>query len=469
MKRAAAAALAVALSACFPDPPPEDQTALAVSISGLPAGTDAGIVITGASDFNRSIIAAQTFTGIAPGTYTVSASGVVNGSAVFTPLVASQSVEVTLGARATAAVAYAQSGPLKLQLQQVTNVIVEPLFLIAPDGDDRLFVLERAGRIRLIKSGIVVSAPVLDISARVSTDGERGLLSLAFDPQFAVNGSLYVYFTDRNGDVQLERYQVPPATPDVADPASRLSILTIPHSSFNNNNGGRLAFGADGFLYISVGDGGGGGDPLNNGQNLNSLLGKLLRIDVTDSSPTQKYAIPADNPFAGQSGRRQEIWAYGLRNPWRYDFDPDRELVYIADVGQGQREEINVVPSTAAGLNYGWNIMEGSLCFSGQSCPTQGLTVPVLEYSHGALGGACSIIGGFVYRGSAIPELTGRFFYSDYCNGFLRSFRFAGGVAAEQIDWNIQSIGQVTSFGEDAAGEMYILTTGNIIYRIVRQ
>jgi glucose/arabinose dehydrogenase len=468
MRPAAAAALCLALTACGGGgDSTSDASGLAITIAGLPAGADADIQVTGPSGFNRSVIAAQTLSNVPPGTYTVTAGTVVNGFNVYTPRVPTQVITVNSGGSASAAIAYDTNGTLRLGLQALSVTVTAPTFLTAPPGDARLFVLERAGIIRLIKNGTLVTTPVLDISGRVSTDGERGLLSMAFDPQFATNGFFYVYFTERNtGSVLVERFQIPSTTPDVATNAP-LRILTVSHSSFNNHNGGHLAFGTDGFLYVSIGDGGGAGDPANNGQNLNTLLGKMLRLDVANASLSEPYAIPFGNPFAGQSGRRAEIWAYGLRNPWRYGFDTSRGLLYIADVGQDTREEVDVAATTAAGLNYGWNIMEGTACFTSASCQMQGLILPVLEYLHGT--NICSIIGGFVYRGSAIPELRGRFFYSDLCGGFLRSFRFGGGVAAEQIDWAIGNFGQVVSFGEDAAGEMYMITAANIIYRIVRQ
>jgi glucose/arabinose dehydrogenase len=216
-------------------------------------------------------------------------------------------------------------------------------------------------------------------------------------------------------------------------------------------------------LYIGLGDGGSGGDPQGNGQRTNTLLGKILRIDVDNGDP---YSIPSGNPFANQSGARPEIWAFGLRNPWRFSFDRTAGLLFVADVGQGSLEEIDVVPTTRAGVNYGWNIMEGSSCFGSGSCSTAGLEPPVIEYNHS--GGACSVTGGYAYRGSAIPELAGHYFYSDYCAGFLRSFLYSNGAATDQRTWDVGTIGSVTSFGEDAAGEMYIVVQQGRVYRIGR-
>jgi len=467
VSRVLLATLLACLAACGGGPGTQGP-ALAVSINGLPLGAAGDVVVTGPGGFNRTVVASETLSSLAAGTYTLTAGSVLTSSSIFAPRVATQSVVVSASGITTALVTYEAKGTLQLRLQQVATGLVAPLFLTAPLADSRLFVVERAGRVRLIKNGSVLPTPVLDISSRVSTLDERGLLSLAFDPQFAGNGFLYVNFTDPTGDVAVERFQISAVNPDVADPASSLRILTIAHRTFSNHNGGQLAFGPDGFLYLSAGDGGGAGDPSGNAQNLDTLLGKLLRLDVANASSAQPYAIPPSNPFAGQSGRRPEIWAYGLRNPWRYAFDATRQLLYIADVGENQREEVDAAPTTAAGLNYGWNLMEGTLCFAFVPCAPQGLTPPVLEYRHGA-GGGCAIVGGFVYRGAAMPELQGRFFYSDFCSGWLRSFRYGGGQAVEQIDWNITSVGRIYSFGEDAAGELYMLTTADVIYKIVRQ
>jgi glucose/arabinose dehydrogenase len=354
--------------------------------------------------------------------------------------------------------------PVTLAVVAVASGLIAPVFATAPAGDARLFIVERAGRILIFQNGAVVPLAFLDISARVSVAGEGGLLSMAFDPQFATNGFFYVYFTELTGDIAIERFQVS-GNPNVANPVP-LRIITITHRAFDNHKGGLVAFGPDGFLYLATGDGGSGGDPLGNGQNLNSLLGKLLRIDVSTSNIAAPYMIPPTNPFVGQIGRRAEIWAFGLRNPWRYAFDAPTGLLYIADVGQGAREEVNMNAAAAAGLNYGWNITEGSLCFPADPCNRTGITLPVLEYAHDAAGG-CSITGGFVYRGTAIPEIQGRYFYSDFCNGFLRSFLRNGAAASDQRQ-HIANMGQVVSFGEDGQRELYVLTTAGQVLRIMR-
>jgi glucose/arabinose dehydrogenase len=352
-------------------------------------------------------------------------------------------------------------GDFTIQLIEVASGLSSPLYLTSPANDSRLFVVEQAGRIRIIKNGQVLAQPFLDIVSRVSSGGERGLLSVAFHPSYAANGFFYVNFTDLAGNTRVERFNVS-SNPDVGDASSSKLILGVTQP-FANHNGGLNLFGPDGMLYIGLGDGGSGGDPQGNGQRTNTLLGKILRIDVDNGDP---YSIPSGNPFANQSGARPEIWAFGLRNPWRFSFDRTAGLLFVADVGQGSLEEIDVVPTTRAGVNYGWNIMEGSSCFGSGSCSTAGLEPPVIEYNHS--GGACSVTGGYAYRGSAIPELAGHYFYSDYCAGFLRSFLYSNGAATDQRTWDVGTIGSVTSFGEDAAGEMYIVVQQGRVYRIGR-
>jgi glucose/arabinose dehydrogenase len=353
-----------------------------------------------------------------------------------------------------------------VRLVQVATGLDFPLFLTAPPGDNaRLFIVEKTGKIRIVKSGSVLSTPFLDLSARVSDADEQGLLGLAFHPQYAVNGRFVVDYTDPNGDTHVSAFRVS-ANPDVADPASEQVLLAI-DQPFDNHNGGMVVFGPDGKLYIGMGDGGSAGDPQGNGQNKGVLLGKILRVDVSGAGV---LSVPADNPFVGQAGARPEIWSYGLRNPWRFSFDRAQGDLYIADVGQNAREEVDVATSAAQfgkGLNFGWNVMEGVACYSPSSgCPRSGLTLPVLDYDHS---NGCSITGGYVYRGSAAPGLRGLYFYSDYCSGWVRSFRLQGTAAADQRDWPaLRPGGQVTSFGEDAQGELYIMIQSGKVFRIAR-
>jgi glucose/arabinose dehydrogenase len=351
---------------------------------------------------------------------------------------------------------------VSLRAVEVASGLTNPLYLTAPAGDARMFVVEQVGRVRIIRNGAVASEPFLDIRSRVSSGGERGLLSIAFHPQYATNGYVYASFTDLAGDTRIERYTVSPTNRDVVDPASASLVLAVPQP-FANHNGGLILFGADGMLYVGLGDGGSGGDPQNNGQSTSTLLGKLLRLDVTSATP---YAIPTGNPLIGQTGARAEIWALGLRNPWRFAFDRVGGQLYVADVGQSSREEVHVVAANRPGVNYGWRVLEGSACYNAPTCDAQGLERPVLEYSHDE---GCSITGGAVYRGSLIPGIVGHYFYSDYCTGFLRSFRYDNGEAAEQRNWSVGSLGSVLSFGEDAAGELYVLSANGRVYRLEPQ
>jgi len=356
---------------------------------------------------------------------------------------------------------------LALGLARVADGLAFPLHLTAPPGDPRLFVLEKGGRIRVLRDGTILPAPFLDVSAAVSDGFEQGLLGLAFHPQYATNGRFFVHFTNTAGDTRLVAYRVSAADPDVADPATADTLLRV-EQPFANHNGGMIAFGPDGMLYMALGDGGSGGDPQGNGQDGGDLLGSLLRLDVSGPSG---YAVPADNPFVGRGGVRPELWDLGLRNPWRFAFDRETGDLYIADVGQGDREEIDVAPATGGrnagrGRNYGWDLMEGRRCF--ESCDTTGLTLPVLDYDHS--GGACSVTGGYVYRGQAIPALRGTYFYADYCAGWVRSFRWSGGAVTEPREWAaLAPGGAVPSFGEDAAGELYVLDAGGAVYRIVQR
>jgi glucose/arabinose dehydrogenase len=354
----------------------------------------------------------------------------------------------------------ATSWPAVALVPAVSGLAAPVAVANAGDGSTRLFVAEQAGRVRLIKGGVLQPAPFLDISTKVSCCGERGLLGLAFPPGYAAKGHFYVFYTGLTGAVTLARYRVG-ANPDLADPASEEVLLSVDHP-MANHNGGQLAFGpADGFLYAGIGDGGGAGDPDGNGQNTNTLLGKILRLDV--ESGATPYAIPAANPFASGGGR-PEIWAYGLRNPWRFSFDRQTHDLYIGDVGQSLWEEVDhQVAGAAGGANYGWNIMEGMHCYNATSCDQTGLTLPVTEYDH-SLG--CAIIGGFVYRGSAQPALSGLYLYADECQGRVWGLQQSGGIwESRQL---IQAAVNPSSFGEDEAGELYLADySGGALYRVV--
>lgn len=347
------------------------------------------------------------------------------------------------------------------QLQLVVSGLSSPVHLTAPAGDARLFVVEQPGRIRIVQNGQLVATPFLDISAKLRSGGEQGLLGLAFHPQYATNGFFFVNYTDTQGHTRIERYRVS-SDPNRADAASAKQILFI-SQPYSNHNGGHLLFGPDGMLYIPTGDGGSGGDPQNHAQTRADLLGDLLRINVNSGDP---YEIPSDNPYYGQSASRNEIWAYGLRNPWRIAFDRTDNMLYIADVGQNNLEEVNVVPSSQKGVNYGWRLMEGDRCYNPSSnCNQSGLTLPVLTYDHS--GQACSITGGHVYRGNQVASIRGHYFYGDYCAGWIRSFKYVNGQATERREWPFGSIGGILSFGEDGSGELYVLTASGRVYKFV--
>jgi glucose/arabinose dehydrogenase len=446
-----------------PTPPPVAAGSLAVTVSSVPAGSNGAVHVTGPGNFVRDLAQSTTLTALAPGSYTLAAGNITVGGATWTATPASQVVTVTAGATANITVVYGSNAVTLAAVEVATAA--SPVFLTAPPGDTRQFIVERAGRVRIMQNNVLLVRPYLDISARVFTGGEGGMLSLAFDPRYASNGYVYVYYIDTSQNIVIERFTVSPNA-NLIDPLSGLVIIRIPHPDFQNHFGGQVAFRPDGFLYLGTGDGGGGGDPLRNAQNLNSLLGKLLRLDVGNATIAQPYTIPPSNPYAGQAGRRGEIWASGLRNPWRFTFDDTQ--VFIADVGQDLREEVNIAPAGAAARNYGWNIAEGTACYNATSCDLSGLTAPAFDYLHGANNvNGCSITGGFVYRGTALPELVGRYFYSDFCTGFLKSVvPGANGSVSDQRDWNITGLGNVVSFGKDGNGELYLLAGSGKIYRI---
>jgi len=338
----------------------------------------------------------------------------------------------------------------------VASGFTKPLYLThAGDGSGRLFVVEQAGRILIIDEGGVNPTPFLDIVSIVGSDAnEQGLLGLAFHPNYASNGLFFVNYTDKQGDTRIARYSVSD-NPDVADPNSAKILLAI-DQPYANHNGGQIVFGPDGYLYIGMGDGGAANDPHNNGQNLNALLGKILRIDVDNGDP---YAIPQDNPFASNGQGSPEIWSYGWRNPWRFSFDRATDDMYIADVGQNQYEEVDVeLAGTPGGQNYGWRLMEGSHCFASNECDpaSLGLVLPVAEYDHGQ---GCSITGGYVYRGSQFPALTGVYFYGDYCSSIMWALRHEADGSWSQAEL-LQSGYTISSFGQDEAGEVYLVNHG---------
>jgi glucose/arabinose dehydrogenase len=342
----------------------------------------------------------------------------------------------------------------RVRLVQVATV-QQPVAMAVRPGERTLYVAEQTGRVRAIRNGQLDPVPALDISPQIVAGGEQGLLGLAFSP----NGRfLYVDFTDRNGDTHVTEFAMRGRR---ADPASERLVLQV-DQPFANHNGGQLAFGPDRRLYIALGDGGSEGDPDGNGQSLGTLLGKILRIDPRPGNG-RPYRIPAGNPFVGRAGARPEIWDYGLRNPWRFSFDPATGDLWIGDVGQDSWEEVDHEPAGSGGRNYGWNRREGTHRLAGDR--PAGAVDPVIEYGHD--NGACTVIGGPVYRGRDIPGLRGSYLYGDYCAGWVRAVRLERGRVAEQRDLGL-NVPQLASFGVGPGGELYALSLAGPVFRLTR-
>ncbi len=345
-----------------------------------------------------------------------------------------------------------------LQFETIATGLVTPVSIThAGDGSGRLFIVLQDGRILIHDGAQVLPTPFIDLSSKVSSCaggcGERGLLGLAFHPDYAVNGRFFVHYTNRRGHSLIARYQVS-ADPNIANPRSGRTILRVAQP-FANHNGGQLQFGPDGYLYIGLGDGGSAGDPGNRAQNRRNLLGKLLRVDVNGAT---RYTIPPDNPFVGIRGVRREIWALGLRNPWRFSFDRLTGDLYIADVGQSNWEEVNFQPAgSLGGENYGWRLMEGNHCFDpAVNCDDGSLVPPIAEYDHTV---GCSVTGGYVYRGGAVPDMSGAYLYGDFCTGVIWGARFdpVAGWTTTVLD---DTAFLISTFGEDQNGELYVADYG---------
>jgi glucose/arabinose dehydrogenase len=341
-----------------------------------------------------------------------------------------------------------------VRLAAFVSGLAEPIGMGVAPGDParRIFVIEKGGRVRIVKGGRVLPRPYLDLSGQISSGMEQGLLGIAFSPEFATDRHFYVNYTDRRGDTRIVRYTQSAGDADRAESGSAAQLHFI-KQPFRNHNGGHLAFGPDGALWVGTGDGGGANDPFGNAQNPRSQLGKMLRFDV-------------------QAGTGPEIAMTGLRNPWRYSFDRRTGDMYIGDVGQNRWEEVHVLPAGGLrGVNLGWSIMEAHECLKGHDCNTSGLTLPTIVL--GRQDGSCSVIGGYVYRGKALPELTGTYFYSDWCSAILQGFKWAGGAARDAHDWKVAldpggRLSQVASFGEDHDGELYVVCQSGTIYRFER-
>lgn len=354
-----------------------------------------------------------------------------------------------------------------VQLQLVAEGFDAPDFVGSPPGDAaRLFVVEQTGKIWIVKNGTRLETPFLDVSAKLGADsGEQGLLGLAFHPDYATNGYFYVHYTNADLNSRIARYTVS-ENANVADAASE-AVLLENDDPFPNHNSGMLAFGPDGYLYIGMGDGGSANDPNNNAQNLNTIFGKILRVNVDGAQP---YTIPSDNPFVGMVDTRQEVWVYGLRNPWRFSFDRETGDLYIGDVGQNAREEIDFQAGTSGGgENYGWRNREGTICRPGETdCDVPGAVEPIYDYSQA---GARSVTGGYVYRGNAMPALRGTYFLADYVSGKVTSFRYDGAALTALTEHPgltpAGGLASIASFGEDADGELYVVDHRGAVYRIV--
>ena len=357
---------------------------------------------------------------------------------------------------------------VRIGLTRVASGLQSPVAIAtSPDGTGRVFVAEQSGRVRLVTSGGLAATPYIDITNRVSSGGERGLLGIAFHPGFRTNGYFFLAYTDAEGDLRVSRFGANPAR-NAANPATEIGFMEIPHREASNHNGGQIAFAKDGFLYVSTGDGGGGGDPNGNAQNLRSASGKILRVDVNRRSSTKHYSIPSTNPFVGRTDVRQEIWHYGLRNPWKFSFDRTYDNIAIGDVGQGAREEINYTPRGQGGLNFGWDCREGTndttAQYGGSYCAGKRFTNPVWQYTTGS-SGRCAVIGGYVYRGARYSSvMAGVYVYGDYCTGEIWGLAKNSGVWSNALLLDHGT--NVLSFGEDQSGELLMADSGGNVYRI---
>jgi len=371
---------------------------------------------------------------------------------------------------AIAVPAHAAPGDAHIRLSSRASGLDRPVFITSSkDGTGRLFIVEQPGRIRILTSGgTLLSTPFLGITSQTSDGYEQGLLGLAFHPSFKTNRKLYVNFTDNNGDTIIREYRASSTNPNVVSTSTARTILKI-GQPYDNHNGGMLAFGPDGYLYIGMGDGGDSGDPGNRAQSINSLLGKMLRIDVNGGITGRNYLIPGSNPYQGKPGLN-EIWQIGTRNPWRWSFDRQTGDLWIGDVGQRTWEEVDRARwtngSPGKGINWGWRVLEGTHCYNPSTgCSTAGKTMPIAEYDHS--NGRCSITGGYVYRGSAIPALVGGYLFADYCSGeiwVIDANASAPAAKTRLLDTDFT----ISSFGENGQGELYVIDHGGTVYAVVQ-
>ena len=348
-----------------------------------------------------------------------------------------------------------------ISFEQIFDGLDRPVdYIDANDGSGRFFIVEQGGRVLISNGGELLQTPFLDISAMVSTGNEQGLLSIALDPGFTDNGRVFVSYTDTAGDSQIVRYTVGETDANQLDPSTATTILSL-DQPYENHNGGNIVFGPDGYLYIGFGDGGSQGDPDHRAQDPSILFAKILRIDV--SGGQEPYGIPAGNPFVNDSSFAPDTFAWGFRNPWRFSFDRETADLWIGDVGQNTIEEIDLIPAGTSGQNFGWSIMEGNECYNAQTCDETGLTLPVDQYTHDY---GCSVTGGFVYRGSTIPDLVGTYLFADYCTGYLWGLVANGDGTYSATDM-LETGYNPSSFAQDTSGELYLLDLNGGIYRIV--
>ena len=367
----------------------------------------------------------------------------------------------TDGGTATAAPPETEGELVDLIAEPVADGLDEPIDIFTLSGHPGIFVVEKPGRVVRVVDGKVMTPPVLDMRALVLADSnEQGLLSVRPDPDFASNCRVYVFYTDSYGDSRLVSASVSGSAEPTIDVRSFHPLLEIPQRH-RWHQSGTMTFGPDGFLWLAIGDGGGTGDPDGHGQNPSTLKGTVVRIDVDSSS----YVVPESNPFAASEEGRPEVWAYGLRNPWRISIDATTGTLFIPDVGQEETEEINVVDLDEGGLNFGWAITEGSNCYDATTCDSSGLTPPTYEYDHDGMG--CAVVGGQVYRGAAIPEIAGHYFFSDFCSGWVRSLELRDGAVAGEHEWEGLRVSRlITSFGTDALGELYFMSLDGGLWKI---
>jgi glucose/arabinose dehydrogenase len=378
-------------------------------------------------------------------------------------------VAATAAPAATPAAPAPAPGDADVALSFRVGGLARPVYMVsAKDDSGRLFIVQQGGKIRIYQNGALRSTPFLDITSTVSNGYEQGLLGLAFHPGFKTNRKLYVYFTDNGDDIVIREYKTKLSNKNVVDTSTARKIIEISHP-YTNHNGGSVVFGPDGYLYFGTGDGGDSDDPAERAQNINSRLGKMLRIDVNGTTSTTNYRIPSSNPYLGIDGLN-EIWQIGLRNPYRFSFDRANGNMWIGDVGQGTWEEIDRAIRTSSGagrkVNWGWDVLEGTQCHEPSSgCSTSGKTGPLLQY--GQSGGRCAVTGGYVYRGSAIPALVGGYVFADYCSGEIWVVDSTASPLAPKT-LLLDTAHQISGFGENQAGELYVLNHGGAMYALVQ-